>query len=161
MGNGVPVPSPSPLQPLLVLLLYLRTSRGTRPRLYSLTRESGDLIESVAFTIPIPATAGPLTIALSRSLSIVSHHDRFARVTQAHQGGTSLVFRQSRLWVLSGDEPTEDAYLLLRWMANRPVGETGYQKIRETNSADGRLYSRRGPPYLGHRRPEANVRQAV
>lgn len=37
-----------------------------------------------------------------------------------------LVLRQSRQLDLRGPEPTADAYLLVRWMANRPVGATDY-----------------------------------
>jgi hypothetical protein len=36
------------------------------------------------------------------------------------------VLRQSRQLDLRGPEPTDDAFLLLRWMANRPVGQTEY-----------------------------------
>jgi hypothetical protein len=37
-----------------------------------------------------------------------------------------LVLRQSRQLDLRGPEPTNDAYLLVRWMTSRPVGETEY-----------------------------------
>ena len=65
------------------------------------------------------------------------HHDQFARITQAHWDGAKLVIRQSRLLDLRGAEPTEDAYLLLRWMASKPVGETEYQKIQGNSPASG------------------------
>lgn len=55
------------------------------------------------------------------------HHGESARITQAHWDGKDLVIRHSRLLNLRGDEPTRDAYLLIRWMANKPVGETAYQ----------------------------------
>lgn len=65
------------------------------------------------------------------------HHDQFARITQAHWDGAKLVIRQSRLLDLRGAEPTEDAYLLVRWMASKPVGETEYQKIQGNSPASG------------------------
>lgn len=37
-----------------------------------------------------------------------------------------LVLHQSRQLDLRAPEPNADAYLLVRWMANRPVGETEY-----------------------------------
>ncbi|KAK4033027.1 hypothetical protein C8A01DRAFT_50316 [Parachaetomium inaequale] len=54
--------------------------------------------------------------------------DEFARITQVHFDGKTnkLVLRQSRQLDLRGPEPTADAFLLLRWMANRPIGETEY-----------------------------------
>lgn len=70
------------------------------------------------------------------------HHDKFARITQAHWDGAKLVLRQSRLLDLRAAEPTEDAYLLLRWMASKPVGETEYQKIQENSLASGSDRSR-------------------
>lgn len=62
------------------------------------------------------------------------HHDESARITQAHWDDKGLVIRHSRLLDLRGDEPTRDAYLLIRWMANKPVGETAYHAMQETNS---------------------------
>ncbi|KAK4213914.1 hypothetical protein QBC37DRAFT_422324 [Rhypophila decipiens] len=59
------------------------------------------------------------------------HHDKTARVTQFHFNGEHLLFRQSRLLDLAADEPTEDAYLLLRWMASLPVGETTFTALNE------------------------------
>lgn len=49
-----------------------------------------------------------------------------ARITQAHFDAktNTLVVRQSRILDLKGKKPTPDAYLLLRWMMNLPVGET-------------------------------------
>ncbi len=58
-------------------------------------------------------------------------HDKFARLTQAHWDGRSLIVRQSRLLDLRGDEPTNDAYLLLRWMLSTPIGQTGYENVQE------------------------------
>jgi hypothetical protein len=34
--------------------------------------------------------------------------------------------RQSRLLDLRSDEPTADAYHMIRWIANRPIGDTEY-----------------------------------
>ncbi|POS72916.1 hypothetical protein DHEL01_v208693 [Diaporthe helianthi] len=53
-----------------------------------------------------------------------------ARITQAHFDAKAdkLVIRQSRLLDLRGKRPTPDAYLLLRWMMNVPVGETAYKQ---------------------------------
>ncbi|KAK4133934.1 hypothetical protein BT67DRAFT_449993 [Trichocladium antarcticum] len=58
-------------------------------------------------------------------------HDRFGRVTQFHFDGRSLVLRQSRLLNFRSDEPTIDAYHMIRWMANRPMGETRFRKAAE------------------------------
>ncbi|KAL2289347.1 hypothetical protein FJTKL_02349 [Diaporthe vaccinii] len=62
------------------------------------------------------------------------HHDESARITQAHWDGHGLVIRQSRLLDLRGDQPTSDAYVFIRWLANKPVGETAYQVPQDTNS---------------------------
>lgn len=43
-----------------------------------------------------------------------------------HFDGQRIFIRQSRLLDLDAEEPTEDAYLLLRWMASRPQGDTKY-----------------------------------
>ncbi|SPQ27396.1 a219760a-8155-4678-a3fb-aa421457f7b6 [Thermothielavioides terrestris] len=48
-------------------------------------------------------------------------HDRFGRVTQFHFDGRSLILRQSRLLDFRSDEPTTDAYHMIRWLANRPI----------------------------------------
>ncbi len=62
-------------------------------------------------------------------------HDSRARVTQAFLDVPTgrLVLRQSRVLELRGaNGPTEDAFLLLRWMANTPVGDTAYPDAAET-----------------------------
>jgi hypothetical protein len=64
------------------------------------------------------------------------HHDKFARITQAHWDGAKLVLRQSRFLDLRDAQPTEDAYLLLRWIASKPIGETEYQMIQENSPAN-------------------------
>ncbi|KAH6622978.1 hypothetical protein F5144DRAFT_595236 [Chaetomium tenue] len=58
-------------------------------------------------------------------------HDKFGRVTQFHFDGRSLVLRQSRLLNFRSDEPTVDAYHMIRWMANRPMGETRFRNAAE------------------------------
>lgn len=60
------------------------------------------------------------------------HHDESARITQVYWDGNGLVLRHSRLLNLRGDQPTSDAYLLIRWLANKPVGETAYQVAQDT-----------------------------
>lgn len=62
------------------------------------------------------------------------HHDESARITQAYWDDSGLVIRHSRLLDLRGDEPTRDAYLLIRWLANKPVGETAFQVPQESKT---------------------------
>lgn len=52
--------------------------------------------------------------------------DQYARITQAYfdRGMGKIVLRQSRQFDLRGPKPTDDAWLLLRWMLNTPVGDT-------------------------------------
>lgn len=52
--------------------------------------------------------------------------DLYARITQAYFDPDmgKIVLRQSRLLDLNGSTPTEDAWLLMRWMLNTPVGDT-------------------------------------
>lgn len=52
-----------------------------------------------------------------------------------HFDGQRIFIRQSRLLDLDADEPTEDAYLLLRWMASRPQGDTKYAASACTDDA--------------------------
>ncbi len=54
------------------------------------------------------------------------HHDRSGRITQFHfdSRSMSLTMRQSRLLDFRSDEPTSDVYHMIRWMANRPIGDT-------------------------------------
>ncbi|KAM3476419.1 hypothetical protein MY8738_006945 [Beauveria namnaoensis] len=51
-----------------------------------------------------------------------------ARLTQAYFDSKQnmLVLRQSRTLNLSGRLPSPDAWLLLRWIASQPIGETRY-----------------------------------
>ena len=71
-----------------------------------------------------------LTLAVRRAQAIVFsfQHDKLGRVSQFHFDGRSLVLRQSRLLDFRSDEPTPDAYHMIRWMANRPMGETAVQQ---------------------------------
>ncbi|KAK3305696.1 uncharacterized protein B0T15DRAFT_574986 [Chaetomium strumarium] len=54
--------------------------------------------------------------------------ESFARITQAYFDGKTnkLVLRQLRHLDLWGPKPPDDAYTLLRWMANHPCGHTEY-----------------------------------
>ncbi|KAL2016393.1 hypothetical protein VTK56DRAFT_3815 [Thermocarpiscus australiensis] len=59
-------------------------------------------------------------------------HDRRGRISQFHFDGYSPVLhlRQSRLLDFFSDEPTTtDAYHMLRWMANRPIGDTQFGAV--------------------------------
>ncbi|EJP62103.1 uncharacterized protein BBA_08900 [Beauveria bassiana ARSEF 2860] len=70
-------------------------------------------------------------------LVITILREQVARLTQAHFDGKKnrLILRQSRLLDLSGEDAGDDAWLLLRWMASTPVGQTEYPK--GTESVDG------------------------
>ncbi|KAM3486788.1 hypothetical protein MY8738_000282 [Beauveria namnaoensis] len=70
-------------------------------------------------------------------LVITILREQVARLTQAHFDGKKnrLILRQSRLLDLSGKDAGDDAWLLLRWMASTPVGQTKYPK--GTESVDG------------------------
>lgn len=52
--------------------------------------------------------------------------DDYARITQAYWDPDmgKIVIRQSRQLDLRGPKPTEDGWLLMRWMLNTPVGDT-------------------------------------
>ena len=73
-----------------------------------------------------------------------------ARITQAHFDAKTdkLVVRQSRLLDLKGKRPTPDAYLLLRWMMNVPVGETEYRQDDARHHVGSNNYLRRVPSQL-------------
>lgn len=94
-------------------------------------------------TIPVSAVSSsmprvPWLTGLPPQIIVYSfHHDESARITQAYWDGTALVIRQSRQLDLRGPEPTSDAYLLLRWMANKPVGATAYERPQDTNGLGG------------------------
>ncbi|KAK4033340.1 hypothetical protein C8A01DRAFT_19695 [Parachaetomium inaequale] len=63
-------------------------------------------------------------------------HDSLGRVSQFHFDGRALVLRQSRLLNFRSDEPTTDAYHMIRWMANRPMGETRFQQLAAEEGED-------------------------
>jgi hypothetical protein len=68
----------------------------------------------------MPVACEPAASDKSQALVFSFQHDRFGRITQFHFDGESLVMRQSRLLDFRSDEPTTDAYHMIRWMANRP-----------------------------------------
>lgn len=57
-------------------------------------------------------------------LLISIQHDWAVRILQIAFDGESMSIRRSRRLILDGDVPCEDAYLILRWMGSKPVGET-------------------------------------
>lgn len=52
--------------------------------------------------------------------------DEYARVTEAYYDRDTgkIMLRQSRQLDLRGPKPTDDAWLLLRWVLSTPVGDT-------------------------------------
>ncbi|AEO63432.1 uncharacterized protein THITE_2115001 [Thermothielavioides terrestris NRRL 8126] len=79
-----------------------------------------------------PKPAGYLTNPSHTQVLIIAfQRDTHARITQAHIDAetNNVVIRQSRQLELVGapGEPPADAYLLLRWMLNSPVGATKYE----------------------------------
>jgi hypothetical protein len=52
--------------------------------------------------------------------------DQYARITETYfdRDIGKIVLRQSRQFDLRGPKPTEDAWLLLRWILTEPVGDT-------------------------------------
>ncbi|KAI7775089.1 hypothetical protein LA080_007373 [Diaporthe eres] len=77
--------------------------------------------------------------------------DVCARITQAYYDPDmgKIVIRQSRMLDLRGPKPTEDAWLLMRWMLNTPVGDTLIK------SEDGGLSVRAKEPDAGPQKPTA------
>lgn len=65
-------------------------------------------------------------------------HDRFGRITQFHFDGRCLSMRQSRILDLWSHEPTTDAYHMIRWLANRPIGDTEYGTAAEEEKLEFR-----------------------
>ncbi|KAF2238739.1 hypothetical protein EV356DRAFT_529173 [Viridothelium virens] len=59
-------------------------------------------------------------------LIITFQHDCAATITQVHFHGNRVFIRQSRPLNLDTNEPNAEAYMLLRWMAGNPIGETAY-----------------------------------
>lgn len=75
-------------------------------------------------------------------VTLQSHE--FAIITIAHFDGSTnkVILRQSRQLDLRGDEPTPDAFLLVRWMASRCVGETRYKDVVEYEDELGDMIRR-------------------
>lgn len=71
------------------------------------------------------------------------HNDRSARIVQATWDENGFCIRQSRLLDLAGSEPTNDAFIFGRWMANKPVGETTYLTPVLSGPPDRELDQRR------------------
>lgn len=74
--------------------------------------------------VPCRAACDVAVIEKLQALVFSFQHDRFGRVTQFHFDGQSLMMRQSRLLDFRSDKPTTEAYHMIRWMANRPIGDT-------------------------------------
>ncbi|KAI3393139.1 hypothetical protein diail_4707 [Diaporthe ilicicola] len=70
------------------------------------------------------------------------HGDRAARIIHATWAEGGLCIRQSRPLDMTGSEPTEDAFILGRWMANAPVGDTRYLTPEESGPPDQELDQR-------------------
>lgn len=79
--------------------------------------------------------------------------DNYARITQAHfdYDMGKIVIRQSRQLDLRGPKPTEDAWLLMRWILNTPVGDT------LVKSDDGGLPVSAKEPAVSPRKPNTAV----
>ncbi|ERT01851.1 hypothetical protein HMPREF1624_00145 [Sporothrix schenckii ATCC 58251] len=97
------------------------------------------LVPHATMVVAEPCAFGATDVLLGDVLAAVElmrrQHDTTARIVQAHFDGHRLFIRQSRLLDLNADEPTPDAYLLLRWMASRPQGNTEYGKPFCTDDA--------------------------
>lgn len=46
-----------------------------------------------------------------------------------------VVIRQSRAIDLRDEAAPEDAFILLRWMLNTPIGDTKYKKMKEEHKS--------------------------
>ena len=109
-------------------------------------------------TLPVSPNPSPVTLVLSQFNSsyysdkhraaLANHlqalvfsfqHDRLGRISQFHLDSQSLVLRQSRLLDFLSDEPTTDVYHMIRWMDNRPIGETKFSTFT-TKEQDSELY---------------------
>jgi hypothetical protein len=86
--------------------------------------------------------APPLTCISQAEIFLLSHSEArqedttslllvAQRVPRNNNKTNSLVLRQSRQLDLRGPVPTDDAFLLLQWIANRPVGDTEYVNEEE------------------------------
>ncbi|KAK4140266.1 uncharacterized protein C8A04DRAFT_40056 [Dichotomopilus funicola] len=99
----------------------------------------------------LKATAACLW-AQTRSKQFTDHHTKpvlvftfqsetHARITQSHMDAKTnkIIIRQSRQFELIGapGEPPADAYLLMRWLLNAPVGATKYED--EQSPSEGEI----------------------
>ena len=98
-------------------------------------------------TLPVsttPSTTTCLPVFILEEFGLIAmqaivfsfQHDNLGRVSQFHYHGKSLVLRQSHLLNFRSDEPTTDAYHMIRWMANRPMGETRFPDAVDENVAE-------------------------
>ncbi|KAK4238971.1 hypothetical protein C8A03DRAFT_32970 [Achaetomium macrosporum] len=123
---------------LIESLLLLGEDRAhiNAPHLGAVVLGSAESGEGDVLHSELIAAVGPLQLQFRRddfwrhhtlpALVFSFQHDRLARITQSHFDGQSLVLRQSRLLDLYGDEPTVDAYHMMRWIANRPIGDARF-----------------------------------
>lgn len=63
---------------------------------------------------------------MSQVLLYTFQMEDYARITEAYydRDAGKIMLRQSRQLDLRGPKPTDDAWLLLRWVLNTPVGDT-------------------------------------
>jgi hypothetical protein len=78
----------------------------------------------------------PINCDNPQALVFSFQHDRFGRITQFHFDGRSLSMRQSRILNLWSHEATTDAYHMIRWFANRPIGDTEYGTAAEEETVE-------------------------
>lgn len=76
------------------------------------------------------------------SICTTLYHGGFDWINQFHSDGQALVLRQSRLLNFRSDEPTTDAYHMVRWMANWLVGDTWFADLTAEEQEAARLPSR-------------------
>ncbi len=81
-------------------------------------------------------------------LVVTFQHETHARITQAHIDAKTnkIVIRQSRQLVLGGAEgqPPPDAYIVLRWLLNSPIGQTKYEDKDLPGTDEGENGARAG-----------------
>lgn len=92
-------------------------------------RFSDHRIKPVSSSSTLPKLISPTPPTRANGLQVMLftfQGDLCARITQAHYDPDmgKIVLRQSRMFDLRGPKPTEDAWLLIRWMLNTPVGDT-------------------------------------
>ncbi|KAK4187377.1 hypothetical protein QBC35DRAFT_498878 [Podospora australis] len=62
------------------------------------------------------------------SLVFSFQHDKYCRITQFHFKRQRLILRPSRRLNLATNEPTDEAYHILRWLMTNPVGDTALRE---------------------------------